>query len=83
MTARTSPATQTVLRMALLLNWRERGYARPHYGLVNDEELLRTGTAMFLTADGKQVMARRKDLLLLQHGTSDNIDAHQELALAI
>ena len=55
--------------MALLLNWRNRGYSRPHYGLVNDEELLRTGRSTFLSADGKQISVRRGDLLLLEHVT--------------
>lgn len=61
---------QKELRMALLLNWRNRGYSRPHYGLVDDEELLRTGRSTFLSADGKQMSARRDDLLLLEHVTS-------------
>lgn len=62
---------QKELRVALLLNWRSKGYARPHYGLVNDEELLRTGTSTFLSADGRQLAATRADLLLLQHVEND------------
>jgi hypothetical protein len=53
------------LRMALLLNWRNKGYARPHYGLVDDEELLRTGKSLFLSTDGQRLPATRDDLLLL------------------
>ena len=65
------PTTQKQLRMALLLNWRDRGYSRPRYGLVDDEELLRVGRSTFLSTDGQQLFARRDDLLLLQNVTSD------------
>lgn len=58
-------------RVALLLNWRCYGYARPHYGLVDDEELLRTGRATFLSTDGRQHFATSADLLLLQQSASD------------
>lgn len=54
-------------RVALLLNWRGKGLSRPHYGLVDDEELLRTGKSTFLSADGRQLTATPADLLLLQH----------------
>ena len=53
-------------RVALLLNWRNKGFARPHYGLVDDEELLRTGKSIFLSTDGRLLSATRDDLLLLQ-----------------
>lgn len=56
---------QKELRMALLLNWRNKGYARPHYGLIDDEELLRTGKSIFLSTDGRQLTATLADLMLL------------------
>ena len=59
------------MRMALLLAWRSKGYSRPHYGLVDDEELLRTGTATFLSTDGQLLPATLQDLLLLQPATPD------------
>lgn len=58
-------------RVALLLNWRSKGYARPHYGLVDDEELLRTGRSIFLSADGQRLSATRNDLLLLEQGPGE------------
>jgi hypothetical protein len=57
---------QKQLRVALLLNWRGKGYTRPHYGLVDDEELLRTGKSTFLSTDGRKLTATPADLLLLQ-----------------
>lgn len=66
--AQTVPKQQ---RVALLLNWRSNGYARPHYGLVDDEELLRTGKSIFLSADGQRLPATRNDLLLLEQGPSE------------
>ena len=62
----TKQKMQQPMRMALLLAWRSKGYTRPHYGLVDDEELLRTGRAIFLSTDGQQLAATRHDLLLLQ-----------------
>ena len=59
------------MRVALLLAWRSKGFARPRYGLVDDEELLRTGTAIFLTADGLRMHTTLQDLLLLQPVESD------------
>ena len=67
---KTTPAVQKQLRVALLLNWRSKGYSRPHYGLVDDEELLRTGKSTFLSTDGKQLSATRADLLLLQQAAN-------------
>jgi len=79
---RIAQAIQKELRMALLLNWRNRGYSRPHYGLVDDEELLRTGRSTFLSADGKQMSARRDDLLLLEHVTSTGAVARSKAVSA-
>lgn len=62
-------------RVALLLNWRSKGYARPHYGLVDDEELLRTGKSTFLGTDGQRLSATRNDLLLLEQGPSEVVAA--------
>jgi hypothetical protein len=59
------------MRMALLLAWRSKGYSRPHYGLVDDEKLLRTGTADFLSTDGQLLPATLHDLLLLQPAGPD------------
>ncbi len=59
------------MRMALLLNWRSKGYFRPHYGLVDDEELLRTGISTFLSTDGRHLPATSHELLLLQEATPD------------
>lgn len=67
-------AIQPQRRVALLLNWRSKGYARPHYGLVDDEELLRTGRAIFLSTDGRLLLATRGDLLLLQEAVGAVID---------
>ena len=66
---------EALQRVALLLNWRSKGYARPHYGLVDDEELLRTGKSIFLSADGKRLSATRNDLLLLEQGPSEIVAA--------
>ncbi|MBL8513716.1 MAG: hypothetical protein JNJ55_06965 [Betaproteobacteria bacterium] len=57
---------QKPLRMALLLDWRGRGYAKPKYGLIDDELLLRKGVAPFLATDGQQLLARKDDLVLLE-----------------
>jgi hypothetical protein len=54
------------MRMALLLNWRGKGYARPKYGLVDDELLLRKGSAPFIATDGQRLTALRSDLVLLK-----------------
>lgn len=54
------------MRMALLLDWRGKGYAMPKYGLVDDELLLRKGSAPFITTDGQRLIARRNDLVLLE-----------------
>lgn len=62
---KTATSTRIHRRVALLLNWRMRGYFKPPYGLVDDEELLRTGSATFLSGDGRQVVAQRNELLLL------------------
>lgn len=70
-----TPTRQRELRVALLLNWRGKGYSRPHYGLVDDEELLRTGKSIFLSTDGRQLPAIRADLLLLQHVASEIVEA--------
>ena len=59
------------MRVALLLQWRSRGYSRPSYGLVDDEELLRTGQSIFLGTDGRELPATRDDLLLLQQATDE------------
>lgn len=71
----TTPALQKQLRVALLLNWRSKGYSRPHYGLVDDEELSRTGKSTFLSTDGKQLSATRADLLLLQQAANNVVTA--------
>jgi hypothetical protein len=60
------------LRMALLLSWRDKGFTRPRYGLVDDEELLRTGRSSFLCTDGQSLLATRNDLLLLQEATDEH-----------
>lgn len=78
----TAPTTQKELRVALLLNWRRKGYSRPHYGLVDDEELLRTGMSIFQSADGQLVPATRADLLLLQHVGNNFAAAPQAAILA-
>lgn len=70
--------TQKPLRMALLLAWRSKGFARPRYGLVDDEELLRTGKANFLCTDGRMLLAMRNELLLLQP-VSDEFATTQKL----
>lgn len=62
---------QKPMRVALLLQWRDRGYLRPPYGLVDDEELLRTGRSTFLGTDGRTLLAHRDDLLLLLQAASD------------
>ena len=62
-------------RVALFLNWCGKGYARPHYGLVDDEELLRTGRAIFLSTDGRLLSATRDDLLLLQEAVGAVVDS--------
>jgi len=59
------------MRMALLLTWSKQGYTRPHYGLVDGEELTLTGRSTFVSTDGRHVLATRKDLLLLQPASSD------------
>jgi len=58
------------MRMALLLPWRSRGFQRPRYGLVDDEELLLRGSALFVTCDGHHLRATRQELLLLEHAAS-------------
>jgi hypothetical protein len=72
-----TPTIQKPLRMALLLNWRNTGYSRPHYGLVDDEELLRTGKSTFLGTDGRALRASRDDLLLLQQVTGSAVTTPQ------
>lgn len=67
----TASTAQKQLRVALLLNWRGKGYSRPHYGLVDDEELLRKGETTFLSTDGRQLTATPTELLLLQDVVSD------------
>ena len=62
---------QKPMRVALLLAWRSKGFTRPRYGLVDDEELLRTGRSIFLSADGLRLSATLQDLLLLQPAASD------------
>lgn len=57
--------------MALLLAWRSKGFTRPRYGLVDDEELLRTGRSTFLSTDGQWLSTTLQDLLLLQPAASD------------
>jgi hypothetical protein len=52
-------------RMALLIQWRDKGYTRPCYGIVDDDELFLTGSSTFLGTDGKQLIATPNDLLLL------------------
>lgn len=54
------------LKIALLLAWRSKGFSRPRYGLVNEEELQRTGRSTFHTPDGHQLRTTVKELLLLQ-----------------
>ena len=70
------------MRVALLLQWRNRGYSRPSYGLVDDEELLRTGRAIFLGTDGQQLPTTRDDLLLLQLAT-DEVVATSSPAMSV
>lgn len=71
----TAQSIQPQRRMALLLNWRNNGFARPHYGLVDDEELLRTGRALFLSTDGRLLPVTRNDLLLLHDTVAPGSDA--------
>lgn len=59
------------MRVALLLAWRSKGFTRPRYGLVDDEELLRTGRSTFLSTDGQRLSTTLQDLLLLQPAASD------------
>jgi hypothetical protein len=54
------------MRMALLLDWRGKGYAMPKYGLVDDALLLRKGSAPFIATDGQRLTARRDDLVMLE-----------------
>lgn len=54
------------MRMALLLHWRSLGYLRPRYGLVDDEELFRVGTAALVCGDGEKLAVTRQELLLLE-----------------
>ncbi|MEP7155674.1 MAG: hypothetical protein ABI905_07855 [Betaproteobacteria bacterium] len=65
-TRNTRAPAQPHLKIALLLAWRSKGFSRPRYGLVNDEELQRTGRSIFLTPDGHQLRTTLTDLLLLQ-----------------
>ncbi len=46
--------------------WRSRGFPRPRYGLVDDEELLRLGSATFITGDGQRLVVTRQELLMLE-----------------
>lgn len=64
------------MRVALLLQWRRRGHSRPSYGLIDDEELLRTGQAIFLGTDGLQFPATHDDLLLMQEARDDATIVH-------
>jgi len=64
--------TTRPMRMALLLAWRSKGFTRPRYGLVDDEELLRTGRSSFLMTDGERLHATPQDLLLLHSAESDH-----------
>jgi hypothetical protein len=52
--------------MALLLHWRSRGFLRPRYGLVDDEELLRVGSTALVCGDGQRLAVTRQELLLLE-----------------
>ena len=73
---------QKELRVALLLNWRDKGCSRPYYGLVDDEELSRTGKSIFLSTDGRRLPVMRADLLLLQHVAGDGSVAPSAAMLA-
>ncbi len=77
------PPTQKELRVALLLNWRNKGYGRPLYGLIDDEELLRTGASTFLCADGRQLRATPNDLLLLQDASAGVVSTSVPMTSAI
>ncbi len=69
------------MRVALLLAWRSKGFTRPRYGLVDDEELLRTGRSTFLSTDGQQLSTTLQELLLLQPASSDAV-VHAAPAIA-
>ena len=67
------PSTERkAMRMAFLLDWRNKGFSRPRYGLIDDEELLRVGTTMLLMTNGERVVTRRQELLLLEHVTEES-----------
>jgi hypothetical protein len=66
-----TPTMNKPLRMALMVAWRSKGLSRPRYGLVDDEELMRTGKANFLCTDGQQMPATLHDLLLLPPAALD------------
>ena len=68
----TKSTMQKPLRVALLLAWRDKGFSRPRYGQVDDEELLRTGRSNFLCTDGRTLLVTRNDLLLLQRASDDH-----------
>jgi len=53
------------MKMALLLAWRHRGFMRPRYGLVDNDELLQRGSTTFITCDGHRLQATRQELLLI------------------
>jgi hypothetical protein len=53
------------MKMALLLPWRNRGFLRPRYGLVDDDELSQRGSTMFITCDGLRLRATRQELMLI------------------
>ena len=53
------------MKMALLLPWRNRGFVRPRYGLVDGDELLQRGATTFITCDGHRLRATQQELLLI------------------
>ena len=61
------------MRMAFLLDWRNKGFSRPRYGLIDDEELLRTGTTMLYMTNGERVVTRRQEILLLEHVKEESL----------
>jgi hypothetical protein len=64
--------TRKPMRLALLLEWRSRGFTRPRYGLVDDDELLLTGKSIFLSTDGQSLPVIRRELLLLQPASNES-----------
>ena len=68
------PSTERkAMRMAFLLDSRNKEFSRPRYGLIDDEELLRVGTTMLYMTNGERVVTRRQEILLLEHVTDESL----------